>query len=581
MQRMTLDEKVGQLALVQQSKLQGNQAITTYSLGGVLTPDPQPTDNSAWGWYDVVNRFQQQALTSRLGIPIFYGVDAVHGQARAWGTTIFPHNIGLGATNDADLVAKIGQITAEETAAMGINWNYDPVLAVPQDIRWGRTYESFSENTERVTRLGVAKLRGLQMSGLVLGTPKHFTADGGAQWGSSTWVGGGVTARIDRGNATLDEATLRSVHLAPYREAISQGAKSIMVSYSSWNGTKLHAHNYLLNTVLKGELGFSGFVVSDWGGIDFVASNQYDQIVTAINAGIDMVMLPNDYAGFTTNLKTAVARGDVSQNRVDDAVRRILRVKLEMGLFEHPMPNQSGLNKVGSAENRSIARQAVQKSAVLLKNEGNTLPINKNTPLIFVAGDKANDIGKQSGGWTIQWGGVSGNWLKGTTIFGGMTELVKNRGTQLIYEAAGNFPGTATADVCVVAVGENPYAEWRGDDGDLALESAEIALLQKVRPRCKKVVGVLISGRPMIITDQLPLMDALVAAWLPGSEGIGVADLLFGDQPFKGTLPFSWPRSIDQLPFNFALMQQKGCSNALFPYGFGLNVNSNIPAVCG
>ncbi len=575
--RMTLDEKVGQMTLVQQARLEGNNVIQRYFLGGSLIPDPQEPNNSAWGWYDEINQLQQQALNTRLGIPLFYGVDAVHGQARAWGTTIFPHNIGLGAANDANLARRVGQITAAETSAMGVNWSFDPVLAVPQDIRWGRTFEGFSENTDRVRLLGAEKLRGLQSSGVVLGTPKHFVADGATQWGSSDWVGGGIHAQIDRGNAVISEAELRAVHLAPYRDAINAGAKSVMVSYSSWNGTKLHAHGGLINGVLKGEMGFQGFVVSDWGGIDHVAATQYDQVVIAINAGIDMVMLPDDYAGFQHNLKLAVANGDVSQSRVDDAVRRILRVKFEQGLFERPMPDRTGLAQVGSDAHRAVAREAVQKSLVLLKNEG-ALPISKGLPTIFVAGEKAHDVGKQSGGWTIEWAGVEGNWLKGMSILDGIRQI--SGSANVVYSANGHWSGAGKAAMCIVAIGENPYVEWRGDDGDLALDGSEVALLQRLRPNCQQVIGIIISGRPIIITEQLPLMDAVVAAWLPGSEGIGVADVLFGDKPFRGTLPYSWPRSVSQLPFNLRDMAQRNCSDALFPYGFGLTVNASRPPKC-
>ena len=575
--RMTLAEKLGQMTLVQQARLEGNSVIKDFALGGSLIPDPQEPNNSAWGWYDEISQLQGQALSTRLGIPLIYGVDAVHGQARAWGTTIFPHNIGLGAANDAGLAQRVGRITAAEAGAMGVNWSFDPVLAVPQDIRWGRTFEAFSEDTARVSSLGAAKLRGLQESGDVFGTPKHFVADGGTQWGSSDWVGGGVSAEIDRGNAIISEAELRSIHLAPYYAALDAGAKSIMVSYSSWNGQKLHANKYLISDVLKGEMGFRGFVVSDWGGIDHIAPGQYDQVVLAINAGIDMVMLPDDYAGFQQNLTHAVERGAVSMERIDDAVRRILTVKFEQGLFEKTTPARAGLDLVGSTAHRAVAREAVQKSLVLLKNDS-VLPIAKNSPTIFVAGAKAHDVGVQSGGWTIEWAGVEGNWLKGTSILDGIRQV--SGSANVVYDRNGNWSGAGKAPLCVVAIGETPYVEWRGDDGDLALSASEVALLNRIRPNCLKVVGIIISGRPIIISEQLPLMDAVVAAWLPGSEGIGVADVLFGDKPFSGTLPFSWPRTVQQLPFNFADMRNRNCSDALFPMGFGLNVNTTRPPAC-
>ncbi len=569
LERMTLEEKVGQMTLVEKGSIV-EVDITQRAIGGLLSGGGgYPEPNTPESWAQMVDSYQAYALKSHLGIPLIYGVDAVHGHSNVHGAVIFPHNVGLGAAGDAELMERIGRVTAAEMVATGIYWNYAPAVSVPQDIRWGRTYEGYSENTELVSSLATAYLRGLQGDSLaawdtVAATPKHFVGDGGTAWGSSITSG----YQIDQGVTEVDEATLRAVHLPPYEAAIEAGARSIMISYSSWGETKMHAQAYLINDVLKGErrdgLGFDGFVVSDWGAIDQIADDYYEAVVTAINAGIDMNMVPYNYTRFIDTLTQAVEEGDVSQDRVDDAVRRILTVKFEMGLFDHPFSDESLLPKVGSEEHREVAREAVSKSLVLLKNDDNTLPLSEGTPTIHVAGEAADDIGMQCGGWTIEWQGKRGDITQGTTILEGIQGAASPK-TKVDYEPYGHFEGPA--DVCVAVVGEEPYAEGLGDDSDLSLPIKDIRMLRRLPDQCGRIVVVLVSGRPLIVTDYLDDWDAFVAAWLPGTEGQGVADALFGDVAFTGKLPYTWPRSVDQLPLS-ALKESGG--EPLFPFGYGL-----------
>lgn len=565
--RMTLAEKVGQMTLVEKNSIR-EQDITELAIGGLLSGGGgyPAAGNDVQQWASMVDGYQGYALNSRLGIPLIYGVDAVHGHSNLRGAVIFPHNIGLGAANDPGLVEEIGRATALEMAATGIYWNFAPGVMVPQDIRWGRTYEGYSENTALVSELGAAYLRGLQSesllsSNIVIGTPKHFVGDGGTAWGSST----SGDYQIDQGVTQVNEAALRQVHQPPYQAAIDANARSIMVSYSSWNEDKMHANRYLITDVLKGELEFDGFVVSDWAGIDQVSSDYYQSVVTAINAGIDMNMVPQNYSRFTNTLIQAVEAGDVSTERIDDAVRRILTVKLEMGLFEQPYSQADLIEVVGSAAHRSLAREAVAQSTVLLKNDGGLLPLSEDTSQLLIAGKAADDIGIQSGGWTIEWQGKTGSITEGTTILDGIRSLAGPE-TEVEYDLAGNFegdPGSSQA-ICLGIVGELPYAEGRGDSPSLNLPPGENRVLRRLERDCTNLIVILISGRPLIITDEIEEWDGLVAAWLPGSEGAGVADVIFGSAPFTGRLPYTWPASIDQLPLGTS------DSPPLFHYGFGL-----------
>jgi len=574
--RMTLAEKVGQMAQVQKNAIQKGD-IAAKGIGSLLSGgggSPQP--NTPEKWLQMVNGFQAEALKSRLGIPLIYGVDAVHGHGNLKGATVFPQQIGLGAAGDPDLVQRIGRATAEEVAATGIHWNFAPVVAMSQDIRWGRTYESYGENTASVSMLGAAYVRGLQQgSPTVLATPKHFLADGGTTWGTSTTVNMGVQYMLDQGDAQIDEAALRAIHLPPYQAAIDAGADSVMVSFSSLNGTKMHASKQWVTDVLKGELGFGGIAVSDWGGIDQIPGDYISDVVTAINAGLDMIMVPDNYGEFIAALTQAAERGDVPMARIDDAVRRILTVKFKLGLFDNTLPGPENLSQVGSEAHRALAREAVRRSLVLLKNAANALPLQKDAPLIFVAGEAADDIGVQCGGWTIEWQGATGAITPGTTILAGIEQAVA-AGTKVQYDRYAGFDrvkdasgSPAVADVGIAVVGERPYAEGVGDSAALALSPADLAVVEKLRERSKTLVVVLLSGRPLIVNVPLAQADALVAAWLPGTEGAGVADGLFGDYPFTGKLPYTWPRSVQQLPFSQG-KPSGGEAEPLFPYGFGI-----------
>ncbi len=571
--RMTLEEKIGQMTLVEKNSIKVDD-IDGLFIGGLLSGGGgYPRTNSAEAWAEMVDGFQQQALNTRLAIPIIYGVDAVHGHNNVKGAVIFPHNIGMGATRNPELVEQACAVTAVETAATGIYWDYAPVVAVVRDIRWGRTYEGYSENTDLVTQLGTACLRGLQDGDIyVLGTPKHYVGDGGAGWETSTTD----NYTIDRGVTQGDEAFLRTVHLPPYEAAINSGAMSIMVSYSSFGGMKMSAQQYLITDVLKGELGFNGFVVSDWKAIDEISTPYYDAVVTSINAGMDMNMVPYDYTTFIKVMTDAVDAGDISMERIDDAVRRILRVKFMMGLFERPFSDPDLLASVGSDAHRAVARQAVSESLVLLKNDNEALPLAKDVAHIFVAGEAADDIGIQSGGWTIEWQGKTGNITAGTTILDAIKDAVGNDVDVKFnrfgrYNNANDDSGNPIqAEIGIAVVGEQPYAEGMGDDSDLSLSEPDLAMIARIRERVDTLIIVLISGRPMIISDTLDEADAFVAAWLPGTEGAGVTDVLFGDKPFTGTLPFTWPRTIDQLPFDFTNLATDGDDSPLFPFGYGL-----------
>jgi beta-glucosidase len=582
---MTLEEKAGQMTLVEKNSIAPAE-VAALSIGGVLSgAGGSPRPNTPEAWAAMVRDFEEAALRSRLAIPLLYGADAVHGHGNVRGAVVFPHNIGLGASRDPDLVERVARATAEELVATGVNWNYAPTVAVPQDIRWGRTYEGFGERTGLVSQLGAAAVRGAQTTadgfglgwpGAVLATPKHFVGDGGTAWGSSTFFLQ-QQYRLDQGVTAVDEATLRAVHLPPYVEAIKAGARCIMVSFSSWGGLKMHAQHYLLTDVLKGELGFRGFLVSDWEAVQQVALDLHTAIVTSVNAGLDMVMVPYDYRAFIGELIRAVRGGDIGIERIDDAVRRILTAKFESGLFEHPFVDDSRLAQVGCDAHRQLAREAVRRSLVLLKNEDRVLPLSKDAPLIFVAGRAADDIGIQCGGWTVEWLGQPGPITPGTTILQAIRASCSPRAA-VAYEQSGAFADRAErAAVGIAVVGELvPYAEGIGDRADLSLSAEDRAAIRALRARCERLVVILVSGRPMIVTDWLDWADGLIAAWLPGTEGQGVADALFGAAPFTGRLPYTWPRAMDQVPFDLQHPAAVGPGSPLYPYGYGLGCDGRV-----
>ncbi len=563
--RMTLEEKIGQMTQVDSQAIKDMADIQRYFLGSVLSgggSDPSP-DNSAASWLKLSTDVQSWALKTRLKIPLIYGIDAVHGHNNVEGAVIFPHHVGMGATRNPALVERAARVTAEEVAGTGIRWGFAPCVAIARNERWGRTYESFGESTELVSELGAAEVSGLQGgqagdSTSVLACAKHFLADGGTKDG------------VDRGNAICDEATLRKIYLPPYVAAIKAGVGSIMVSYSSWNGRKMHGNRYLLTDVLKDELGFKGFLVSDWAAIDEMSDDYRHDIEASINAGLDMVMIPNgpgqhnSYVEFITMLGELVKEGRVPQARIDDAVRRILRAKYQMGLFKDSQTDPALTAAIGSSEHRQVARECVQQSLVLLKNVNQTLPLSKNLKRLHVAGAAADDLGIQCGGWTIGWQGEAGQAVQGgTTILAAIRQAVAP-GCKITYSADGaNAEG---ADAVIVVVGEEPYAEMKGDRRDLRLSTKDTAVIAKARAAGVPVITILLSGRPLILGSALDESDALVAAWLPGSEGEGVADVLFGDYKPTGKLSRTWPRSMDQVGNELAADAQP-----LFPYGFGLS----------
>ena len=568
---MTLEEKIGQMTQVDYRYLKEKSDIAKYFLGSILSGGGStPPTNQPSSWVELYNGFQQEALKTRLKIPLIYGIDAVHGHNNVLGATIFPHNIGLGCTNDKNLIQDIAAATAAEVKATGLDWTFAPCVAVAQDERWGRTYESFSEDSEIVTELGVASTIGYQGRTLnknsVLACAKHFVGDGNTVFGTGTnWY------KIDRGDVVLDEEELRGKYIKPFTESIKMGVGSIMVSYNSWKGQKLHGHKYLINDVLKKELKFGGIVVSDWAGINEIDKDYKTCIIQSINAGIDMNMVPgslnpddNSYDDFIRLAIESVKEGSIPMERIDDAVSRILKIKKKIGLFDKPIKAPKNTNIVGSKKHRDLARKSVRKSLVLLKNKRDILPLDKNSGKITLVGEHADNIGYQSGGWTIHWQGGSGDITTGTTILDAFKSVVIDS-SRIHYSKDGN--DLSNSDVVVVVVGEKPYSEGVGDRDSLYLSDEDIKLLKNVENSNLPHVVILISGRPMIINEALTESDAFVAAWLPGTEGEGITDVIFGDYNFKGKLSMTWPKSMKQVPINY------GDSNydPLFKLGFGLS----------
>lgn len=571
---MTLEEKIGQMTQAEQNALFDVSDIEKYFLGSLLSggsSDPK-AGNSLQAWTDMYDGYQQRALKTRLEIPIVFGVDAVHGHNNVLGAVVFPHNIGLGCTRNPALVERAARITAEEVRATGINWSFAPCIAVPRDERWGRTYEGFGETPELAQSLGAAAVRGLQRNDLsnpaaVLACAKHFVGDGG------TAIGTGSPNRnqqrlLDQGDTRVSEAELRRIHLPGYISAINAGAGSIMVSYNSWNGLKLSASKRLLTEILKQELGFQGFLISDYRAIIQINPDFKSAIEISINAGMDMAMEPTDYRRFIGFLRELVNEGRVPISRIDDAVTRILRVKLAMGLMDKsrsPLADRRLHQSFGSAEHRRVARECVRQSLVLLKNEKKMLPLSKKIARIHVGGRSADDMGNQCGGWTIDWQGKSGDITTGgTTILKAIQEVV-SPATKVTFSADGN--GASGANVGIVVVGESPYAEGRGDREDLSLSGDDMNAIGNMKRAGIPVVIVLLSGRPMIVNEALNQADAFVAAWLPGTEGQGITDVLFGDYKPTGELSFTWPKSMAQVPINAG----DAVYDPLFKYGFGLS----------
>jgi beta-glucosidase len=601
--RMTPAEKIGQMTQAERAAVAPDPTvIAQWNLGSVLSGGGStPTPNTPAAWVAMVNQFQAQALSTRLRIPLIYGIDAVHGHGNVYGATIFPHNIGLGSARDPALTERVYHATAVEVRATGIPWNFAPCVCVARDERWGRTYESFSEDPALVIRMETAidGLQGRSRQQLddpdrVLATVKHYAGDGDTEYGTSTTG----DYRIDQGVTVTDRRDFARIDLSPYVPAIRRhDAGSVMPSYSSvdWtedgvgNPIKMHANRELITDVLKRKIGLDGFVITDYEGIHQIP-DPADPAATGltaykvrvgVNAGNDMFMEPNTAKQFEDLLAAELTAGRVAMARIDDAVRRILRMKFQLGLFEHPYVSTAQIDRVGSAAHRALARQAVAESQVLLKNQGGVLPLRRDAHL-YVAGRNADNIGNQAGGWTLQWQGVSGeDVIPGTTVLDGIRQVAPQ--ADVTYSADGSAP-TGGADVGVVVVGETPYAEGYGDVGgpawpwgtpqqqepkSLSLQPADRAVVDRVCSAIATCVVLIVSGRPQVVTDQLAQMDALVASWLPGSEGAGVADVLFGRRPFTGRLSMTWPRTAEQVPINVGDRDYRPA----YPYGWGLRTD--------
>ena len=539
---MTLDEKVGQMTQIDQRFLDTITDLSTYSIGSLLSGGgSHPKVNEPQAWLDMYNKYQEETLKNRLGIPLIYGIDAVHGHNNVYGATIFPQNIGLGATNNPELVYKISEATSLEVAATGIDWTFSPCLSSPEDYRWGRTYEGFSSDPVLVEKLGKAAVEGYQNaltnSGKkVVACAKHFIGDGNTEFGT------GMNGLVDRGNTVLTTDELKEKLLPKYQAAIDANVQTIMASYNSWNGVKCHGSKELLTDILKVEMGFEGFVISDWQGIDEIPGNYKSDIITSINAGVDMVMVSGQgqpYKKFMRLLKENVEEGSISMERIDDAVSRILKVKLRNGLFTNPIVQNDNLQVIGSDDHRNIARQAVRESVVVLKNE-NLIPISKESKSIVVAGRGADNLGMQCGGWTINWQGGQGDITIGTTILEGIKESVSAE-TKVIHSKDGTDLGNVSGDLAIVVIGEDPYTEFFGDKDNLDLLEEDIQTINNLKEKGYKVLVLLISGRPMNIADHLDNWDGFAAIWLPGTEGNGVSDILFGDFQSTGKLSYPWP----------------------------------------
>ncbi|MCX2180337.1 glycoside hydrolase family 3 C-terminal domain-containing protein [Streptomyces sp. SKN60] len=582
--RMTLQEKAGQMTQAERNALRSPGDIAGYDLGSLLSGGGSvPTPNTAEAWARMVDAYQLRTRATRLQIPLIYGVDAVHGHNNVIGSTIMPHNIGIGAGRDPGLAARTGAVTAKEVRATGVPWDFAPCLCVTRDERWGRSYESFGEDPALVNAMetvidgmqGARDGRDLDRNDKVLTTAKHFVGDGGTEFGSSTT--GSYT--IDQGVTRVTRQELEAVHLAPFAEAVKHGVGTVMPSYSSLDilgddqgPVKMHANAEMINGVLKDRMGFQGFVISDWQAIDQIPGDYPSDVRTSVNAGLDMIMVPTNYQEFTRTLVAEVQAGRVPTARIDDAVARILTQKFRLGLFEKPYADTADLAGVGSAEHRAVAREAAAASQVLLKNAGGVLPL-KPTQNVYVAGSNADDLGNQAGGWTVTWQGASGRTTTGTTILEAMKKSA-DPGATLTWSKDASAP-TAGHDVGVVVVGETPYAEGMGDVGnghDLELSAADQAAVDRVCAAMPCAVLV-VSGRPQLIGDRLPAIDALVASWLPGTEGDGVADVLYGRKPFTGQLPVSWPKSETQLPLNVG----DASYDPQFPYGWGLTTLRATP----
>jgi beta-glucosidase len=545
---MTLDEKIGQITQSIWHNKVSPEIIRDRRIGSIIHTEGPVPGPRAEDWIDKFDEFQRAALDTRLGIPLLIAVDAVHGQNTFEGAVIFPHNIGMAATRNYALIQQAAQITALEAAGTGFNWTFSPCIAMPEHEHWGRVYEGFSEDRDLTTAAVIASVTGHQGGDLaaahtIAATAKHYIGDGATDGG------------VEGGSAMISETELRREYLPPYAAAVDQGIAAVMVGFNSVNGINMHQHRYLVTDVLKGELGFSGVVVTDWNG-----GLRWGEPHTVINAGIDIVMQPGNHDEFMQKLKASVVDGTVPMRRIDDAVSRILTMKFELGLFSDPFGKRQFSGVVGSPAHRQIARQAVRESLVLLKSENAALPLRPDEA-VAVVGEHAHNSGLQSGGWSIHWQGQTESYRGATTILDGIRAVAD----VVEYAQDGCYPGMS-ADKVVAVVGEQPYAEFAGDSDELWLSDAHKQMIAGCHDLDKQVIVVLVSGRVLIIRDELENSDAFVAAWLPGSEGAGVADFLYAVDGFKpvGKSPYAWPVRFEDIPIS------KDAEHALFRFGFGL-----------
>jgi beta-glucosidase len=559
---LSLDEKAGQM--IQAERTNNNNGITVeqaknLNIGSVLNGGGNvPNPNNVNNWYFMYDTFYRGSLLSSSGIPVIYGVDAVHGHGNLLNATIFPHNIGLAAANNPELMREIGEITAYEIAQTGLTYNFSPSLGILKDKRWGRTYETFGENPATAMNLIKPYIEGLQTYNIAA-SAKHFIGDGYTVYGT------GLGGKLDRGNAVITEADLENIHIPLYREAIEAGVKTIMISYSSLNGLQMHENKHMITDVLKGDLGFKGFVISDYNGIDNINKPSFNlKVAEAINAGIDMLMQPHNFEDTIAAIKIGVQSGEIPYARINDAVGRILTVKYEMGLFE---PKERIAADLRNAHSLSIARQAVRESLVLLKNDQNVLPLKKDANLLIV-GQGSNNIGIQSGGWTMTWQGSDNLNIAGTSIVKAFRDVTSGQ----VYTSMNDIH---QADAIILVLSEKPHAEMMGDSVGLSLiddtaYTQNLTWINQVKNANIPVITIMLSSKPLLVTDYIDDFDAFVMAFLPGTEGGGIADVLYGDYNFVGTLPYIYPRTVNQAAHTM-LQPNYNPEDYLFPYGFGLS----------
>ena len=577
---MTLEEKVGQVIMADLDFVKPSD-LKKYPLGGILnggnTSPNGKLKSSPQEWKDLAQDFYNNSVNrGGINIPVLWGTDAVHGHSNVFGATIYPHNIGLGATQNPELLRDIGSAVAEEVLATGLFWTFAPTVTVPQDYRWGRTYEGYSESPELVSKLGEAFIYGLQGEGeeflsekKIIGTAKHFLGDGG------TFLG------RDQGDTKTTEEALKKIHGTPYFGALNSCIQTVMASFNSWNGSKLHGNEYLLTEVLKNQMKFDGFVVGDWNGHGQVPGCSNANCAASLNAGVDMFMVPENWKDLYRNTLRQAKAGEITTERLNDAVRRILLVKERLGMFDGREPDKTPFSEVGTKNNREIARQAVRESLVLLKNNNDVLPLSRDMR-ILVVGKDANSLRTQTGGWTLDWQGTNNqnkDFPGSITFLQAIAELVGESNLTFVEsfnEVKGDY------DVAIVAYGEQPYAEGIGDRRNLRFsQTRQQIFLKKLAEAGIPTVSIFFSGRPLWMTKEINLSDAFVAAWLPGTESRGLTDVLFKDYKnatnfdFVGKLPFSWPKT----PFQANLNYYDPASDPLFPFNYGLSYqnSSNLP----